>query len=130
MSKINLFRIIDSKRIAFSSWLYRIAVNEINQYYRNQKRQRKIQQNYFKNTEIHYNNEEIPKIDYEIVKRNMQKLKAGDQDIIALRYFEKMSYEDISEIMNKSEGALKVKLHRALNRLKEHISKESQNEKF
>lgn len=130
MKKIDLFRIIDSKKVAFSSWLYRIAVNEINQYYRNRKRTLKIQQNYFKNASVHYNHEEIPHVNYEIVKRNLLKLKVEDQHIIAFRYLEKISYEEISEIMNKSEGALKVKLHRALKKLKEHISRETHNEKL
>lgn len=127
MNKINLFRFLDSKKVCFSSWLYRIAINEINQYYRNRKRDKKIQQNYFENNSIHYQNETIPKINYDIVKNNLCKLKIEDQHLIALRYFEKMSYAEISEIVNKSEGALKVRVHRALKKLKEYINREMKN---
>lgn len=42
MKKISLFHYLDSCKCSFSSWLYRITVNEINQFYRDQKRSRKI----------------------------------------------------------------------------------------
>ena len=46
MKKLNMFRYFDSRKSSFSAWLYRIAVNEINQFYRNQKRSEKIVQMY------------------------------------------------------------------------------------
>jgi RNA polymerase sigma-70 factor, ECF subfamily len=129
MKKLNKFRIFDVNKVTFSSWLYRIAVNEINQYFRNNKRTQKIENmckhNYLKSSE----KEEIKSISFETVKDHMLNLPVDDQNLITLRYFEKLSYQELAEIFKKSEGALKVKLHRALNKLRDLLNKELIHEK-
>jgi len=51
----------------------------------------------------------------------MQKLSDKDQTIIVLRFFEKLKHQEIAEILQKKEGTVKVRLHRALNRLRENL---------
>jgi RNA polymerase sigma-70 factor, ECF subfamily len=127
MKKLNMFRIFDVNKVTFSAWLYRIAVNEINQYFRNSKRHINLKNSYKHNYVEPVKDEKQP-INYEIVKNYMQNLSDTDQNLISLRYFEKQSYQELSEIFKKSEGALKVKLHRALNKLRDSMSKEFENE--
>ncbi|MCF7793322.1 MAG: sigma-70 family RNA polymerase sigma factor [Candidatus Cloacimonetes bacterium] len=125
MKKISLFQYLDSRKCSFSSWLYRIAVNEINQFYRNKKRSKKIIDTYIFNqvdgTEMGIN--------YELVRDKLQKFDMEDQNMIALKYFEKLSYKEIGEIYKKSEGAMKVKVHRLINKLRDEINKEIENER-
>ncbi len=125
MKKLSLFRFLDSRSCSFSGWLYRIAVNEINQYYRDRKRSQKIQETYLFNrvegTEI--------KLDYHLIQSKMQEFKQEDQNLIALKYFEKLSYKELAEIYRKSEGALKVKMHRLLNTLRRKINEEIEDER-
>ena len=102
MNKLSLFRYLDSKKSSFSSWLYRIAVNEINQFYRNRKRSDKIVQ-----------------------MHKFNKVDGSDMNI----NFEKLSYKELGEIYKKSEGAMKVKTHRLLSKLRESLEKEIANER-
>ena len=125
MKKLSLFRFLDSRKCSFSSWLYRIAVNEINQFYRNVKRSGKIVEMYKFNqvdgTEMG--------ISYELVRSKLHDFKQEEQNLIALKYFEKLSYKELGDIYKKSEGAMKVKMHRLMNRLRDSINKEIKNER-
>jgi len=125
MKKISLFQYLDSRRCSFSAWLYRIAVNEINQYYRNQKRGDKLveiyQFNQVEGTEMG--------ISYDLVKQKLEEIPPDERNLVALKYFEKLSYKELGEIYKKSEGAMKVKLHRIMNKLRESINKEIDDER-
>jgi len=105
--------------------VYRIAINEINQYYRNQKREKKIynaeKENFVYNMQ---DKEPLLNITFEDVKAKFEYLRPKDRDIISLRFFEKLSYQEISEILKISEGTAKVRLHRALKKLKSLLEKE------
>lgn len=126
MSKLNLFRILEQKRTSFSAWLFRIAISEINQYFRDRKRAEHIQKMYFDNN-LQVEETGYP-LDFEMIRKKMLVLKPQEQNLIALRYFEKMSYQQMSEILKKSEGALKVQIHRTLKKLKSELVKEMKDE--
>lgn len=125
MKRLSLFRFLDSRKCSFSSWLYRIAVNEVNQFYRNVKRENKIRDSVKWNTvdgdDIQFN--------YEIVQRKIAAFKIDEQNLITLRFFEKLSYKEIAEIYNKKEGTIKVQMHRLLRKLRMNIEKEIENER-
>ncbi len=125
MKRLSLFRFLDSKRCSFSSWLYRIAVNEVNQYYRNRKRDEKIREMHKLNPEPISSNE----LNFEIVRKKIETFNLEEQNLIALRFFEKLSYKDIAEISKKKEGAVKVRIHRILNKLRESLKREIKNER-
>jgi len=57
----------------------------------------------------------------EIVARSLKTLDEEERQIVVLRYFEDMSYEEISKVVGKNEGAIRVRLHRILKKLKEEI---------
>ena len=125
MKNLKKFKVLKSKRTSFSAWLHRIALNEINQYYREEKRLNKIFESR-KEDFISELQEKEPMLDisYEDVKEKMKNLKPKERDIIALRFFEKLSYEQIAEILKINEGAAKVRLHRAIKKLKSFFDKE------
>jgi len=129
MKKLYMFRILDVNKVSFSSWLYRISLNEINQYFRNNKRNTKIKTMYEHNYVKPANDAEKSNLTFEEVRKYMLNLSIDEQNLITLRYFEKQSYQELSEIFKKTEGALKVKLHRALNKLRDLLSKEKKDEK-
>jgi RNA polymerase sigma-70 factor (ECF subfamily) len=52
----------------------------------------------------------------------VQRLKARDRTVVLLRYFEELSFETISRMTGHSEGALRVRLHRALRRLRRDLA--------
>lgn len=118
MSKIHMFR---WKSIPFSAWLYRIAANEISNYYRKEKRGGKIADKV--KVEMDIPDEEEP-LSYEFIHEFIQQLPTKDQEIVTLRYFEKLSFAEIADITGKKENTLRVNLHRALKKLESLIPKE------
>ena len=125
MKRLSLFRFLDSRKCSFSSWLYRIAVNEVNQFYRNVKREDRIRESVKWNTvdgdDIQFN--------YKVIQRKITSFNIDEQNLIALRFFEKLSYKEIAEIYNKKEGTIKVQMHRLLKKLRMNVEKEIENER-
>lgn len=125
MKKLAIFRFYDSKNCGFSSWLYRIALSELSQYFHERKREKKIHDNFAWN---------LPKgtpieIDFSIVEKFLTELKDNEQNLITLRFYEKLNYTEIGEIVKKKEGAVKVQTHRIIKKLRDRIKKEIANER-
>ena len=120
MRKLAIFRFYDSRNCGFSSWLYRIALSELSKYFYERKREKRIQDNFEWNMPIG----KPIKIEYAIVEKYMVELKENEQNLISLRFYEKLSYAEIGEILKKKEGSIKVQMHRLLKKLRERIEKE------
>lgn len=69
-------------------------------------------------------------LNFEIVQKKIETFNLEEQNLIALRFFEKLSYKDIAEISKKKEGAVKVRMHRLLNKLRESLKREIKNERY
>ena len=55
------------------------------------------------------------------IEKNIRFLKDEYRDVILLKYVEELSIKEIAEILNKSRGAVRVILHRAMKILKENL---------
>ncbi|MFZ3057873.1 MAG: RNA polymerase sigma factor [Minisyncoccales bacterium] len=117
---------------SFSGWIFKIATNEVNQYFRKQNRYKLIIDDPdFK--ELGDNNkiaEEIEKkIDNDkhllILNKAIKQLKPIYQDILHLKYFEEMSYEEISQVLNKNESTIRVYSKRAKEELRIILEKDA-----
>lgn len=128
MKRLPLYRFKNSRNCAFSSWLFKIAVNEINQYYRNIKREEKIKNNLKNNPQPV--SQTLSEIDFGIVKDKMRNLSLYEQNLLSLRFFEKMKNKQIAQILGKKESTIKVQVHRAINKLRKLLGGEISNEKF
>jgi RNA polymerase sigma-70 factor (ECF subfamily) len=117
--------------IRLSSWLYRIATNELNQYYRSSKYKPQSLQQLLENPQmeklLHENAENEREImeqeikaynDYNLIRQNLLKLDVKYQEVVALRYFEQKTNAEISEILGKNEGTVKSLLSRGLEKLR------------
>jgi RNA polymerase sigma factor (sigma-70 family) len=117
--------------IRLSVWLYRIATNELNQYYRKQKYQPQSLQQLLENPHMEkllhqqmdderelMEKELLAYSDYNLIRDNLQKLDIKYQEVIALRYFEQKTNNEISMILNKNEGTVKSLLSRGLEKLR------------
>ncbi len=60
--------------------------------------------------------------DLEEVKKALQKIREEYREVIILRFIEEMSVKETAEILGKSEGAVRVLLHRAVAALKEEAT--------
>ena len=113
------------KGISISSWFFKIASNEVNQYFRKKKyapralldlsvcdREALSKPGWFGDTST----ETILHLDQAEEFRNLHQklsmLPAKYRQVIALRYFEDMSIAQIGEILSKKEGTVKSLLSR------------------
>jgi RNA polymerase sigma-70 factor (ECF subfamily) len=111
--------------------LYRIATNELNQYYRKQKYQPQSLQQLLENPHmeklLHQQQDNEREMierelqqheDYNQIRVNLLKLDIKYQEVIALRYFEQKTNVEISLILGKNEGTVKSLLSRGLEKLR------------
>ena len=111
----------------FSAWLYRIAINNINEHFRKNKKQHEIMErkwqeigDKFDSADLGLKNEEEAQAQLAQIKdlnQSLQKLKPHEHDIITLKYYEDLSYKEIAETLNITISNVGVKLTRALNKL-------------
>ncbi|EKE12501.1 MAG: hypothetical protein ACD_13C00193G0011 [uncultured bacterium] len=57
------------------------------------------------------------------VREALSILEEDDRQIIILRYFEDMSYDEIAAVIGKKPGAIRVRVHRLLEVLKNNLEK-------
>lgn len=101
---------------SFTAWVFKIAGNEVNQYFRLQSRYHSELS--FDPGDDNRAAEEIErKVDKDkhllVLNKAIRQLKPVYQEIINLRYFEELSYNEISEIMDKNESTVRVYCQRA-----------------
>ncbi len=112
------------KGVPFSAWLYRIASNEISQHYRNTKKNRVVSINDSQLDDL------ADELSYSDVKHQLQdkmvdclnELKENELQLIELRFFEKLPYREIAEIMGLTESNAKVKTYRITEKLNKIIN--------
>lgn len=114
------------KGVPFSAWLFRIAFNEINMYFRNNNAHRVIS---LEQSTIDQLVQEMDEGDNSVeLKRMMTALKQLDGDdiqLIELRFFEKRSFAELGVIIGITENNAKVKTYRVLDKLKKIVGTKS-----
>lgn len=60
-----------------------------------------------------------------IFRQILDELPPQDRDIILMRHFEQMDYNDCASVLNISLAAVKMRYYRAIKRLKKHLEKYS-----
>ncbi|MFC1865377.1 RNA polymerase sigma factor [Chloroflexota bacterium] len=114
--------------VPFSSWLYKIASNEITNHFRERKRRRQYLENNYDSevtpnpspeSELAQAQEDLQKYEeFLSVHENISKLSFKYQEVITLRYFEHKQLKDIGVILGKNEGTVKSLLYRGLKKLR------------
>ena len=59
--------------------------------------------------------------DVRMIKEKLDLLEIGDKEVLAMRYIEEMGIKEIAEAIGKSETAVRVKIFRALRKLRKLI---------
>jgi RNA polymerase sigma-70 factor, ECF subfamily len=111
----------------FGAWLYRIAGNEIRLSWRAKRSRRKDDCGWredFARVRIAVD-QAIPAEEAEEKMRQFARLHDAlgrlperYQTVLALRYFERMSYDEVADVLGKRIGTVKSLIHRGLERLK------------
>lgn len=116
------------RKISIGAWIYRIATNEVNQYFRKRKYHAQNLMEWQMNSILQFESIESEKedamkevqahSDYNKVQRILTGMEIKFQEVIALRYFDKKSIREISEIVNKKEGTVKSLISRGLEKIR------------
>lgn len=111
------------KGFPFSSWLYKIALNEVNQFYRNNKNKRtvNVEEGQLKDI-IEESGERFDDNKREKLLKVLASLKEDRLLLIEMRFFEKRSFKEMSQILNITENNAKVKTYRALDEMKKKMT--------
>ena len=121
--------------VPFSSWLYRIANNEIANHYRNNRQQHSSFEKVANSASFIDTTPESELIEAETelkqhedflkLHANISKLSMKYQEVITLRYFKGKQLKEIAEILRKREGTVKSLLHRGLEKLRELMEQDA-----
>ncbi len=118
----------EDRGFPFSSWLYRIAQNEVSMYFRQQKKNFAvpIDENRIQDvaSEAEIFSSHMSMDDQEKLIELLNGLEESHLDIIELRFFQQMSFKEIAEVYSVSEATAKMRTYRILER----INKQWKNE--
>ena len=112
----------------FRSWLYRIAVNRVNDYYRN-KRFRALFGNVSVDEESFQETEEMAEPPQAVegmerkefwrqVEKMLDSLSRMEREVFLMRFFDELSIKEMTAALGKNESTVKTHLYRALKKLK------------
>ena len=121
------FRIIKYRKsyregARFQSWIYQIARNVFSDHYQS------LKHNYSAFVDVEKIKDQVAdkeesqaQHDKEaLLQRSMAKLSADQRELLVLTRYEQMKYEEVALLMDTTVANIKVRVHRALIRLREH----------
>ncbi len=113
----------DERGFPFSSWLYRIARNQVIDHYRAKKEVVEI--DILEETELELDivEEADTKIATEKLMALIGKLSPVEQDVLILRFVEEKTHEEVGKAVGKTPLAVRLIQHRAIKRLKNILEK-------
>lgn len=106
--------------MTFRSWIYQIARNVKTDHYKSRyKISDFVQPDELKITTTSIEQKLTQQEDLQQLELAMQQLPAPQREILVMTRFQKMKYGEVATILQCSEGAVKVKVHRALKQLRQ-----------
>lgn len=106
--------------LPFSAWLFRIALNECNDFFRKSKRYRmvaiedsaaeKLHEEITSETGLEELRAQLPQI--------LERLSEEELQIIELRFFEQLPFQEVADILGITETYAKVKTYRILEKMR------------
>ncbi len=112
------------KDSALFTWLYRIATNEALTFLKKKKTKfflplldvsKQLEETL--ESDVYYQGSEMEKN----IQKAILKLPAKQRAVFNLRYFDEMKYEEMSEVLNTSVGALKASYHHAVKKIEQFV---------
>jgi len=115
--------------LPFSAWLYRIAHNLVANWHRDQGRHKVLPLEYAASQELQGLRAEMPEAmtetrqEGEALLQAIRRLPGERQELLILKFVERLSNAEIGAIMNRSEGAVKSLYHRTLLALRDELGR-------
>lgn len=102
----------------FSSWLYRIAINEVNMFYRRSKKDRIISLDDKGMRNMAEASETVNDELIAALKQSLLYLSEEELLLIELRFFEERPFAEVGQILDITENNAKVRTYRTLDKLR------------
>lgn len=109
---------------SFFTWLYSISINLIRNHLKSVSRRRRHENEIVftgkgKSASGHQPPENVPAESEEnLLKKCLLRLPEDLREVIVLRYYQGLSFEEIAKITGKSQSAVKMRTYRGLEKLK------------
>jgi len=115
-----------------SAYLYQIARAEVANYYRGSRKYQivSVESVQVVDTEQDIEKQQIKGSDIAEVKKLLGQLDEDSQNVLIWRYLDGYSNKEIAGMLGKSEGAVRVMIHRALAQLREKVAGKWPNSLF
>ena len=108
-------------RGTFQAWLYQIARNTVIDHYRTKKDDRDIEEAW----DVASNDDPDGGIDDRAklreIERYLHRLKPEQREIVVMRVWQEMSYQEIAAAIGKSEASCKMAYSRAITKLRAEV---------
>ncbi|GIV34740.1 MAG: DNA-directed RNA polymerase sigma-70 factor [Chitinophagales bacterium] len=109
------------------TWLYRIAINETLTFLKRRKRKAAISLDDEESfvvqqlkADVYFNSSEMQ----EKLQRAIASLPPKQKAVFVMRYYDELSYEQMSEMLGTSVGALKASYHHALKKIESFLTED------
>ncbi len=115
--------------VPFSAWLYRIAHNLVANWHRDRSRRPIVPLDDHvvdSGASTHPESLAVAMEESQMLLAAVRRLSPDRQQLLILKFAERLSNAEIGEIMGRTEGAIKSLYHRTLNALREEILKSDQ----
>lgn len=123
---LNVLKNVDRyqfRGVPFSAWLYKIATNEVNKFYRKRKNIKVFSIEELRVRELmEQANEDWDEELIQELLRYLNNLPTDMLEVLHLRFFEDKDFKEISFILDISESGAKMRTYRALDRLRKNFN--------
>lgn len=108
-----------STGVPYSAFLFRVALNELNRFYRRAKVRQAVNVDDEQITDVmtEIGAENTAETDAKLMK-SLQQLNPEEMSLMQMRFFDRIPFKDLCEILEISETAAKARVYRLLERLK------------
>src|SRR5688572_20022453 len=106
----------------FQSWIYQVARNVFSDHYQSVKNKKADFVDVEKMGDRMADNDESERMDEQekLLQRSMSMLSEEQRELLVLTRFQHMKYEEVAVMMDTTVANIKVKVHRAIGKLREH----------
>ena len=124
----------------FRSWLYRIAVNRVKDFYRRQRIKSLVgwvsmdEEGFRESEEMVVAPDAEERLDrrdfWNRVEGLLERLSKKEREAFLLRFFDQLSIQEMTTAMGKNESTVKTHLYRALNKIKAAMAETPDKDDF
>lgn len=109
--------------LPFAAWIFRIATNEVNQYYRNTNKLRvvSLDEEGIRRLAEESNDSQDKEALLVRLKALIQTLDEEDVQLLELRFFEQMPFAAVAQVLGITENNAKVRTYRLIDKLRKKM---------